>query len=62
MNATIMDSKIIKCDSPPLDSSAVSSDSGPPFYFVSITLDAGKTVMPSTLKFQYYRDPVITEI
>ena len=39
-----------------------SSDMGAPFYFVSISLDGGKSITDSTVKFQYYKDPVIEGI
>jgi hypothetical protein len=62
MNATIMDSGLIKCDSPQLMASMSASESQTPFYFVSITLDNGKSIIDSGKIFQYYRDPVIEAI
>mmetsp|Transcript_43393 Transcript_43393/g.41842 ORF Transcript_43393/g.41842 Transcript_43393/m.41842 type:complete len:169 (+) Transcript_43393:1599-2105(+) len=38
---------------------STSEGQGPPFYFVQITLDGGKTLVNSGLKFEYYRDPII---
>ena len=38
------------------------SEMGAPFYFVSITVDGGKSITDSLIKFTYYRDPVITSI
>lgn len=62
MNATIFENNIIKCDSPQLLASMASSDMGAPFYFVSISLDGGKSITDSNLKFSYYKDPVIEGI
>lgn len=56
MNATIMESNIIKCDSPPLTGSQGYSDSSAPFYYISITLN-GKEITDSRIKFIYYVDP-----
>lgn len=59
MNATIMEDNIIKCDSPQLMASMAAQEMGAPFYYVSITVDGGKSRSESLIKFIYYRDPVI---
>ena len=61
MNATIIGSELILCDSPPLPPGS-GSDSTAPFYYVSVTLNGGKEVANSTMKFIYYIDPVIKSI
>ena len=61
MNATIMESDLIKCDSPPLPASFGFSDSGAPFYYLSVTLN-GKDIAGPYQTFTYYIDPSITKI
>lgn len=61
MNATIMESDIIKCDTPQLPPSYGYSDVGVPFYYVSVTLN-GKEISDSKIKFTYYVDPSIKSI
>ena len=56
MNATILDSNTIVCDSPMLEPSAVDM-----FYNVSVTLD-GQFFSNSTGTFNYYRNPTITNV
>jgi hypothetical protein len=59
MNATIMSQDIIKCDSPPLTQSA---EQGTPFYYVSVTMNGGKEITSTNVKFTYYIDPTIKSI
>jgi hypothetical protein len=62
MNATIMESDIIKCDSPPLPpNEGFSETGGLSWYDVSITLN-GKEITESKIKFVYYTDPTIKSI
>ncbi len=60
MNATIMETDIIKCDSPPLPPT-MGFSAGVPFYYIGITLN-GKENVNTSLKFVYYIDPVIKSI
>jgi hypothetical protein len=63
MNATIMETDIIKCDSPPLPPNMGFAGEGnsAPFYYIAITLN-GKEITNTTLKFTYYIDPKILSI
>lgn len=65
MNATILDSETIKCDSPPFQESfttALSANNGSaPWYNFSITLNS-KEIAPTRSKFTYYVDPSIKSI
>jgi hypothetical protein len=63
MNATILDSETIKCDSPPLyESFTTSQNNGSaPWYNLSITLN-GKEIAPTHSKFTYYVDPQLKDI
>lgn len=61
MNATIMTNDSIKCDSPPLPPNLGFSDSGAPFYYISLTLN-GKDRLNTTMKFVYYVDPTIKSV
>jgi hypothetical protein len=56
MNATVLDSNTLVCDSPPLDSANTDS-----FYNVSVTLD-GDFVSRATGKFYYYDNPTIDSV
>lgn len=57
MNATILESDVIKCDSPPLPAGLGFSDlGGAPWYNISLNLN-GKEITESKLKFIYYVDP-----
>ena len=53
MNATVLDSNTLVCDSHPLD--ATNNDG---FYNVSVSLD-GDFVSKATGKFFYYENPTI---
>jgi hypothetical protein len=62
MNATILESNIIKCDSPPLPPNFGYSESGAaPFYYISVTLN-GREFANTSIKFIYYIDPVIKSV
>ena len=62
MNATIMEDDIIKCDSPPLPPSfGYASDTGAPFYYVSVTLN-GREWADTRIKFIYYVDPSLQSV
>jgi hypothetical protein len=39
-----------------------SSSLGAPFYYISITVDGGKSRTDTKIKFIYYRDPIIESI
>jgi len=56
MNATVIDSGTLVCDSPPLD-----SGNGDNWYNVSVTLD-GDFVSKATGKFYYYDNPTIDSV
>lgn len=56
MNATVLDSNTLVCDSPPLDSANTDG-----FYNVSVTLD-GDFVSKATGKFHYYDNPTIDSV
>jgi hypothetical protein len=56
MNATVLSTNTIVCNSPPLESTT-----GDMWYNVSVTLD-GTTIAPSEAKFKYYVQPVIDSI
>jgi hypothetical protein len=58
MNATILDSDIITCDSPPLTEEFSANGT---FYNISITLN-GKAVAPTHNNFWYYVDPAMRSI
>jgi hypothetical protein len=60
MNATIMDTDVILCDSPPLPPSFGFSE-GTPWYNISITLN-GKEFHETKVKFTYYIDPVMKSV
>ncbi len=61
MNATIMETDIIKCDSPPLPAALGFAEAGAPFYEVSVTLN-GRDFAGPVQKFFYYIDPPILKI
>lgn len=62
MNATILETDIIKCDSPPLPPNFGYSESGAaPFYYISVTLN-GREFTNTSIKFIYYIDPVIKSV
>jgi hypothetical protein len=56
MNATVLDSNTLVCDSPPLDAS---NNDG--WYNVSVSLD-GDFISKATAKFYYYENPTIESI
>ena len=56
MNATVLDTNTIVCDSPPLDSTNTDG-----FYNVSLTLD-GDYVSRASGKFFYYDNPTIESL
>lgn len=56
MNATLLSSTTLVCNSPPLESTT-----GDMWYNVSVTLD-GTTIATSEAKFKYYVQPVIDSI
>lgn len=58
MNATIMESDIIKCDSPPLPEGDFE---GTPWFNISITLNE-RDVSDTHSNFTYYFDPQIKTI
>jgi hypothetical protein len=62
MNATIMSAEHLVCDSPPLPPSQGFAEAGAPFYFVSVTMNGGKEISNTTLRFTYYIDPIIKSI
>lgn len=49
MNATVIDSTTLYCDSPPLE-----SNEGTLFYNVSVTLDGGDFISNASAEFRYY--------
>lgn len=56
MNATVLDSTRLYCDSPPLDQS-----SGYTWYTVGVTLD-GNYFTPAISNFTYYEEPVLESV
>jgi hypothetical protein len=56
MNATVVNTNSMICDSPPLEST-----NGDMFYNISITLD-GSLVINSTSQFKYYKQPVLSSV
>ena len=61
MNATVMESDIIKCDSPPAQGWYRSDTKEPRFYNVEITLD-GTLFGGPPQRFNYYKEPEINSI
>lgn len=62
MNATIMDSETIKCDSPPLpEGMFISNGTQAPWYNISITLN-GRENAAVKGAFTYYIDPIFKSI
>jgi IPT/TIG domain len=62
MNATIMDSETIKCDSPALpEGMFISNGTQAPWYNISITLN-GRENAPVKGSFSYYIDPIFKSI
>jgi IPT/TIG domain len=65
MNATIMDTDEIKCDSPALSTEEgaliFSNATSAPWYNISITLN-GREYVPVKGRFSYYIDPTIKSI
>lgn len=62
MNATIMDSEVIKCDSPPLpEGMFISNSTQAPWYNISITLN-GRENSAVKGRFTYYIDPIFKSI
>ena len=64
MNATILESDTIKCDSPPLqlgEEFTTLTNGSAPWYNVSITLN-GKEIAPTRTNFTYYVDPVMRSV
>ena len=63
-NATVMESDLIKCDSPPflnnLGYSAIVT--GREFYYVKITINGGREIEGPVQRFHYYKDPIIQKI
>lgn len=63
MNATIISAEELKCDSPPLPpTQGFSEAGGAPFYYVSVTMNGGKEIANTSVKFTYYIDPVIKSV
>lgn len=64
MNATIIDSETINCDSPPLqlgEEFTTQNNGSAPWYQIFITLN-GKEIAPTKQRFTYYVDPVMRSI
>ena len=59
MNATVINSNTIVCDTPPLDKA--NSESGDMFYNISVTMD-GDYISNSTSNFNYYEELTISSV
>lgn len=63
-NATIMDERTLKCDSPSLLNSQGYSmmTNKMLYYFIEVTIDGGREIAGPVQQFNYYKDPKITQI
>jgi len=63
-NATIMEHDIIKCDSPSLlnDQGFSTMTNKMVWYYLEVTIDGGREIDGPRQKFNYYKDPKISDI